>query len=117
MSKLPFFCYYFLFINIYIKLFPFSDAPHNLKLPVIHIYSFSTASDPILDIAERVSNTLRCDVSDLGEIISTSALGLKLGAGTGGPNSSSANSIASSFEGSFIDYSYPHYHVFFQAHS
>ena len=46
------------------------DDPANTRdhiMPRVHVYGFSTAEDPVLDMAQRACTTMGCKVSDLGE--------------------------------------------------
>ena len=46
-------------------------------LPTIHVYGFSSAEDPVQDVACRAALSLRCSVKELGtDVVSTSSLGI-----------------------------------------
>jgi len=52
---------------------PGNDRP----LPVIHVYAFSSAEDPVVDVAERCARVMNCRVGDLGSrVVSTNTLGI-----------------------------------------
>ena len=54
-----------------------------LALPTIHVYAFSTADDPVHDVAARSAESLQCPLSSLGTgIVSTADLGIH---GVSGP--------------------------------
>lgn len=38
------------------------DSAASQRLPTIHVYAFSTAADPVADIARRSAGIMRCDV-------------------------------------------------------
>ena len=49
----------------------------------IHVYGFSTADDPVLDMAARCASTMQCEVSDLGFVASVNYTQLARGNETG----------------------------------
>jgi len=49
----------------------------SVLLPTIHVYAFSSAEDPVADIALRAAASLKCSVGDLGSaVVSTASLGI-----------------------------------------
>jgi hypothetical protein len=49
-----------------------------ISLPIIHVYSFSTEKNPVLDVAQRAADIMNCTLVELGTgIISTQELGIK----------------------------------------
>lgn len=53
------------------------------SLPTIHVYGFSSAEDPVMDLAIRASESLQCSLSDLAAlVVSTTLLGIN---GVSGP--------------------------------
>ena len=56
-----------------------SDHP----LPIIHVYAFSSAEDPVSDVANRCADIMNCHVNNLGSrVLSTTSLGIT---GVSGP--------------------------------
>ena len=54
-----------------------SSCSKQLRLPTIHVYAFSSAADPVLDVAERAAASLQCSLSELGKsVVSTNSLGI-----------------------------------------
>ena len=64
------------FLDVFVG-FSTRRETQSATLPTIHVYGFSSADDPILDLASRAASSMGCSLADLGAgVVSTASLGI-----------------------------------------